>query len=94
LANVKAKTRTEWDDKDGPFVPEVLTEGWANYGDRKDLVCADLTLDKEYKSTGDFGVQDTFISNGYRYRKHNHHKSYGYLRTDPLAGYLKGFLGT
>ncbi|MEA2078261.1 MAG: thioesterase domain-containing protein [Pseudomonadota bacterium] len=94
LANVKAKTRTEWDDKDGPFVPEVLTEGWANYGDRKDLVCADLTLDKEYKSSGGFSVQDVFISNGYRHRKHNHHKSYGYLRTDPLAGYLKGFLAT
>ena len=94
LANVKDKTRTEWDDKDGPFVPEVLTEGWANYGDRKDLVCTDLTLENEYKASGGFGVQDVFVSNGYRHGEHNHHKSYGYLRTDSLAGYLKEFLAT
>lgn len=94
LANVKTKTRTEWDDKDGPFVPEVLTEGWANYGDRKDMVCADLTLDNEYKPSGGFGVQDVLVSNGYSHGKNNHHKSYGYLRTDKLAGHLKGFLAT
>ena len=92
LSNVKLKTRTEWDGKDGPFVPEVLTKGWANFSDRKDMVCADLTLDGEYMPSGGFGVEDQYVSNGYFHEKHNHHKSYGYLRTPGVARYLKAFL--
>ncbi|MDX2505615.1 MAG: alpha/beta hydrolase [Gammaproteobacteria bacterium] len=94
LSNVKAKTQSEWDGKDKPCVPEVLAEGWANYSDRKDLVCADLTLSEEYKPSAGFGVKDRFVSNGYCHEKHNHHKSYGYLRTVAVAKYLKDFLAT
>lgn len=94
LSNVKMKTQTEWDGKDGPFVPEVLRDGWANFSDRKDLVCADLTLNGEYKPAGRVDVEDRPVSNGYFHGRHNYHKSYGYLRTDPLARYLKDFLTT
>jgi len=92
LSNVKSETRTEWDGNDGPFVPEVLTEGWVHFGVRKDMVCADITLDGEYKPSGGFGVEHRFVSNGYCHEKHNHHKSYGYLRTDAVARYLKDIL--
>jgi hypothetical protein len=92
LSNVKNKTLAEWDGKDGPLVPEVLTDGWANFGDRKDLVCADLTLKGEYRPSSGPDVEDRFVVNGYFHEKQNHHKSYGYLRTDAVARYLKDFL--
>lgn len=97
IFNVKAKTHEEWDEKDGPFVPENLTGTWTNYSDRKDLVCADLTLAKEYKPVNGVEVKDILVSNGYCFtadgnKKHNHHKSYGYLRTQAFGKHLKAFL--
>ncbi len=100
IFNVKAKTREEWDGKDGPLVPEIITGSWINYSDRKDLVSVDLTLAQEYKkSLNGINVEDVLVSNGYCFvkdgnKKHNHHKSYGYLRTKPFAEHLKTFLNS
>lgn len=97
LSTVKTKTRTEWDGKDGPYVPEIVTKSWLNLGDPKDLVSADLTLNGEYLASTNVDVTDVVVNNGYNYEKsgetkHNHHKSYGYLRTEELGKHTKEFL--
>ena len=97
LSTVKKKTQIEWDGKDGPFVPEIVTKSWLNLGDPKDLVSVDSTLNREYLPSTDVDVIDVVVSNGYNYEKHgetkhNHHKSYGYLRTDELAKNTVDFL--
>jgi hypothetical protein len=99
LSAVKQKTRAEWDrDQKQPRVPEVLTGSWQNYGDPKDLVCADLSVADEYLPSDIVQAEDVVVFNGYCYpaereTKHNHHKSYGYLRTPELAARLRAFLG-
>jgi hypothetical protein len=97
LPVVKERTREEWDDKGGPFVPASVGKSWVNYADPKDLVSADLTLRGEYHPATGVDVRDVAVSNGYCYvksgrKKHNHHKSYGYLRTPDLSQHLKAFL--
>ena len=85
------------DENGGPFVPETVTKSWRNFADPKDLVSVDLTLEDEYKPSKRVNVVDVAVSNGYNYPtggqdKHNHHKSYGYLRTVAFAQHLKSFL--
>jgi pimeloyl-ACP methyl ester carboxylesterase len=98
LSAVKQKTRAEWDrDEKQPRVPEVLTGSWDNFGDPKDLVCADLSVADEYLPSVSVAAKDTVVFNGYCYPvgddvKHNHHKSYGYLRTPQMAKRVQNFL--
>ena len=98
LSAVKQKVRAEWDpDEKQPRVPEVLTGSWHNYGDPKDLVCSDLSVADEYLPSATVHAEDAVVSNGYCYPvganiKHNHHKSYGYLRTPQVAEHVRRFL--
>lgn len=96
LSTVKEKIKQERRGKNEPFIPKNVINSWGNLGDPKDLVSADLTLKGEYHDSGGCQVKDLFVQNGYRYKKngeweHNHHKSYGYLRTPALATHLKAF---
>jgi hypothetical protein len=98
LSAVKQKIRAEWDRAEKqPRVPEVLTDSWHNFGDPKDLVCSDLSVADEYLPAVIVNAKDTVVFNGYCYPvgdevKHNHHKSYGYLRTPQMAGCVRLFL--
>lgn len=99
LSAVKKTVRDEWDGGSTPLVPGSITKSWVNFSDPLDPVCADMTLAKEFRSANGVSVEDVAVSNGYNYekdgeRKHNHHKSYGYLRTDEIALHIKDFLAT
>lgn len=79
--------------------PSIVTESWVNFADRKDPVALDIRLRDDYTANKrGIRVQDDLVCNDYHTLddkgdpKHNHHKSYGYLRTPELADHIKAFL--
>jgi len=75
--------------------PSIVTDSWTNFADRKDPVAIDVHLRDDFKAN-DSGIRvvDDLVSNDYvgLKGKHNHHKSYGYLRTPELSEKVLGFL--
>lgn len=75
--------------------PSIVTKSWINYSDRKDLVTVDMHLRDDYrKNKSEVRVVDDLVVNDYQAPngEHNHHKSYGYLRTPELSCHVKAFL--
>ncbi len=80
--------------------PSIVTKSWINFADRKDPVAVDIYLHNDYeKNSSRVRVVDDLVKNDYHTQdkdgkpKHNHHKSYGYLRTPELSDHVKQFLG-
>lgn len=98
LAAVQGRIREEQGQKT-LRVPGNVWESWKNYTDRRDCVCADLTVVGEYENDSEIELKDVAVRNGYRYESaasewiHNYHSAYGYLRTPELAEQLAKFLG-
>jgi len=69
---------------------------WTNFADPGDKVALDCNLSDEFRKSGDVGVQDILVCNGYSTAKGkaNNHKIYGYLRcpefSEVVAEFLKG----
>ena len=76
--------------------PSIVTKSWVNFADKKDKVAIDSHLRDDYDEnrTG-VRVIDDLVANDYKgtLGDHNHHKSYGYLRTPELSNHIKEFLG-
>lgn len=75
--------------------PTLVTDSWVNYADKLDPVAADSHLQDDFgPNDKQVQVKDDLVSNDYvgLSGEHNHHKSYGYLRTPELATQIKGFL--
>jgi hypothetical protein len=76
--------------------PSIVTKSWVNFADKKDKVAIDSHLRDDYDEnrTG-VRVIDDLVANDYKGNlgDHNHHKSYGYLRTPELSNHIKEFLG-
>ena len=76
--------------------PSIVTKSWVNFADKKDKVAIDSHLRDDYDEnrTG-VRVIDDLVANDYKSNlgDHNHHKSYGYLRTPELSNHIKEFLG-
>ncbi len=97
LPHVKAKIIDEC--KHDPVVrtPSIVSKSWVNFADKKDPVALDIRLRDDYGSNSS-GVQvvDDLVVNDYLIPnsegKHNHHKSYGYLRTPELSLHVEQFL--
>ncbi len=82
--------------------PTIVTASWYNFADRRDPVAFDTHLQDDFHPN-DAGVRvvDDLVENDYlappaaggKQRKHNAHKSYGYLRTPELSAHVAAFLG-
>lgn len=104
LPHVMAQIREERDyhadekDDDRVRTPTVVTESWVNYADRSDPVALDARLKDDYaRNRHGVRVKDDLVRNDYSIaggeeRKHNHHKSYGYLRTPEFSKQIAEFL--
>jgi hypothetical protein len=76
--------------------PSIVTKSWVNFADKKDKVAIDSHLSDDYdKNRAGVRVIDDLVANDYKSNlgDHNHHKSYGYLRTPELSNHIKEFLG-
>ena len=76
--------------------PSIVTKSWVNFADKKDKVAIDSHLRDDYdKNRAGVRVIDDLVANDYKgtLGHHNHHKSYGYLRTPELSNHIKEFLG-
>ena len=81
--------------------PSIVKKSWINYADPLDPVAADVHLRDDYSENAigirvvdDLVCNDYFTTDEKGEIKHNHHKSYGYLRTPELSAQVKAFLGT
>ena len=76
--------------------PSVVTQSWANFADKRDIVASDEHLADDYgPNPGGIKVQDELISNDYRRPldgKPDYHKIYGYLRAPEFSQYFEDFL--
>ena len=77
--------------------PSIVIKSWTNFADRLDPVAVDVKLRDDYKKNKKgIRVKDDLVVNDYQRSgskgKHNHHKSYGYLRTPELSEHIKKFL--
>lgn len=92
LADVKLKIEAEHGDV---RTPERLRR-WTNLVDRDDIATVGADLSEDYAPNGR-GVRavDVPVINAYRRPdgSHNHHKSYGYLRTPEFSRAALEFLG-
>jgi hypothetical protein len=96
LPHVKAKIIKERNYDERVRTPSVVKKSWMNFADKKDPVAADVFLKGDY-AANDTGVEveDDLVANDYiapGKKKHNHHKSYGYLRTPEMSAHLAKFL--
>lgn len=74
--------------------PPNVNNRWINYSDLEDKIALvyDLTDIFAENSLG-IHVENMVVDNNYSVNNHrNPHKSFGYLRTPEIAGYLAGFL--
>lgn len=75
--------------------PTVVSKGWKNFADKRDMVAFDTHLRDDFK-TNRKGIRviDDLVKNDYvsPEGKPNHHKSYGYLRTPELSEYIRDFI--
>ncbi len=97
---MKGKIIDERDYDPKVRTPSIVTKSWVNFADRKDPVALDVKLNGDYKSNaGGVEVVDDLVLNDYHTgegddTKHNHHKSYGYLRTPELSKHVAAFLAS
>ncbi len=99
LPHVKGKIIQEREYDPRVRTPSIVTKRWVNYADRKDPVAVDVHLRDDYEENDKtVRVKDDLISNDYRKpageKEHNHHKSYGYLRTPELSKHVAAFLAS
>lgn len=97
LPHVRAKIIEERDYDPKVRTPSVVRNSWVNFADRKDPVAADVHLADDYgENASGVQVKDDIVLNDYtvpgKEQKHNHHKSYGYLRTPELSKHVAQFL--
>ncbi len=97
LFEVKSRVHTERIDYSEVPVrtPNVVTDGWANYADRRDPAVFDTHLGADYRpNAAGIRVVDELVLNEYvsPKRERNYHKSYGYLRTPEMSEYIRDFL--
>jgi hypothetical protein len=98
LPHVKAKIVKERTYDDSVRTPSVVRNSWVNFADKKDPVAADIFLKGDY-AANDAGIEvvDDLVANDYippGKDRHNHHKSYGYLRTPEMSAHVKQFLSS
>jgi len=75
--------------------PEVVSQVWVNFADRRDAVAIDPHLADDYRAnSAGLQVKDDLISNDYvdLDGEHDYHKIYGYLRTPEMSDVLATFL--
>jgi hypothetical protein len=98
LPHVKAKIVRERAYDDSVRTPSVVKNSWVNFADKKDPVAADVFLEGDYTANAErVEVKDDLVANDYiapGKKKHNHHKSYGYLRTPEMSEHIARFLVT
>ncbi|MEJ2453499.1 MAG: hypothetical protein P8103_05015 [Candidatus Thiodiazotropha sp.] len=96
LPHVKAKIIQERTYDNKVRTPSVVKNSWVNFADKKDPVAADVFLKGDYmENDAGVGVVDDLVANDYiapGKDRHNHHKSYGYLRTPEMSEHVKTFL--
>ncbi|MES9852496.1 MAG: hypothetical protein ABW170_11765 [Candidatus Thiodiazotropha sp. L084R] len=96
LPHVKTKIINERSYDKEVRTPSVVKTSWKNFADKKDPVAADVFLNGDYtKNAADVEVEDDLVANDYigpGKKKHNHHKSYGYLRTPEMSAHIAKFL--
>ena len=97
LFDVKSRVHTERINYSEVPVrtPPVVTDGWANYADRRDPAVFDTHLGDDYRpNAAGIRVVDGLVLNDYvsPKRERNYHKSYGYLRTPEMSEYIRDFL--
>jgi hypothetical protein len=99
LPHVKGKIIQEREYDPRVRTPSIVTKRWVNYADRKDPVAVDVHLRDDYEENDKtVRVKADLILNDYckptrdKDKEHNHHKSYGYLRTPELSEHIKDFL--
>lgn len=98
LPLVKAKIMEQCAYDPEVRTPSIVTESWKNFADKKDKVAYDVHLRDDYQTNRtDIRVIDDLVANDYQgpdgKREHNHHKSYGYLRTPEFSKHIKASLG-
>ncbi len=98
LPHVKAKIVQERSYDNRVRTPSVVKHSWVNFADKKDPVAADIFLKGDYAANDDkVEVVDDLVANDYiapGKDRHNHHKSYGYLRTPEMSAHIKAFLSS
>ncbi len=84
----------EIDEKHKPEVPENIRQDWYNLADLDDHIALNYNLNDNFGSnTRQVRITDMAVNNNYTFeKKRNPHKSYGYLRTDEMAGIIYRFL--
>ncbi|MCW8930307.1 MAG: alpha/beta hydrolase [Gammaproteobacteria bacterium] len=81
--------------------PTIVSQ-WDNYADPKDIVSVDSHLSDDYEpNKSDVKVKDDIVLNQFstvdeqtKEVNHNHHKSYGYLRTPEVSKRVRDFLNS
>ncbi len=97
LPHVRGKIIKERNGGAQVRTPSIIGKSWLNFADKKDPVAMDVHLRNDYdKNANGVQVVDDLVANDYvepgKPDKHNHHKSYGYLRTPEFSNHLKAFL--
>lgn len=74
--------------------PENIISKWYNLADLRDKIAMDYALNDDYvENSRNVRVIDKIVNNNYSYKDtRNHHKSFGYLRSDEMAGIISDFL--
>ncbi len=95
LPLVKSKINEERTYDRKVRTPSIVTKKWTNFADRKDPVAFDAHLRDDYgENKLTIRVKDDLVLNDYKAKgEHNHHKSYGYLRTPEVSKAIQAFLG-
>ena len=94
LPTVKANVHDTNKDRskaDHVRTPTVVRQNWINFADRADPVSFDSHLGDDYGANANgIKVRDDIVLNDYvgEDGERNHHKSYGYLRTPEMSGFL------
>jgi hypothetical protein len=74
--------------------PETVSRKWYNFSDLEDRVAFDYDLSDDFlpNSAGIQSVNQEIYNDYFLNGERNPHKSYGYLRADPVAGAIAEFL--
>lgn len=98
LPHVKTKIINERTYDAEVRTPSVVKTSWKNFADKKDPVAADIFLNGDFAANAvGIEVSDDLVANDYigpGKKSHNHHKSYGYLRTPEMSEHIANFLAS
>lgn len=74
--------------------PENIRRAWYNVSDLNDNIAMNYNLADDFaENSRGIGPRDLIVNNDYEFEGvHNHHKSYGYLRTTEVAEIIYRFL--